>query len=371
MDIDGEGQSSLQGQQNQQDQIGLPAAAPDFTFDALQQEHAALPPEERMKIERERFGVEQEIIETPELVSNSLSQLDEAIEDIPNKEAYDTAIFIAADHAQSDKFRLAFLRADYFDVQAAAQRMVSYWERKVELFGVERAFNTHLSFFDLKEEDYPALAKGGVRLLPSRDDFGRALVFRHMGMFGNNVDAMLRLAWYNFHLAIFHPEAGELTQKRGVINLAGGTLQGKLNPFSSIAELKRYVNCINSDCTSALPVRVAALHFFPNTRAAVILMEHVLRHFSSTVRLRMNIYDAMRTDLNLVELGVYGIQPNAIPKELGGGLDFNYHQNMRDCIIATLRCSRLDAVENAGREENLPESIRKLLSLLEAEGAQH
>ena len=186
----------------------------------------------------------------------------------------------------------------------------------------------------------------------------------------------LRLAWYNFHLAIFHPEAGELTQKRGVINLAGGSLQRKLNPFqlnpfSSIAELKRYVNCINSDCTSALPVRVAALHFFPNTRAAVILMEHVLRHFSSTVRLRMNIYDAMRTDLNLVELGVYGIQPNAIPKELGGGLDFNYHEDMRDRIIAALKCSRLDAAENPGREGNLPESIRKLLSLLEAEDAQH
>mmetsp|Transcript_21198 Transcript_21198/g.29980 ORF Transcript_21198/g.29980 Transcript_21198/m.29980 type:complete len:376 (+) Transcript_21198:2-1129(+) len=362
MDTEEDVETSSQGNQNQQDGTRLPKAAPDFTFDALQQEHASLPREERMKIERERFGVEQEIIETPALISDSLAQLDEAIDEIPNKEAYDTAMFINAEHVQSEEFRIAFLRADHFDVEAAAERMVAYWERKVELFGVQKAFNPYVSFLDLKEEDYPALARGGVRLLPSRDDFGRALLFRHMGNFGSNVDAMLRLAWYNFHLAIFHPEAGEVTQKRGMINLAGGRPQRQLNPFSSIAELKRYVYAINSDCTSVLPVRPVALHFFPNNRAAVILMEHTLRYFSSPLRVRINIYDATRTDLNLVELGVYGIRHGAIPKELGGGLDFNYHDDMYGRILKDLKSSGVDTDGISGWQEVLPESTRKLLS---------
>ena len=164
---------------------------PTFSYESLNAEFAALSEEEQRKVLRGRYGRGDEIKETPELISESLKQFKMEIDSIMSKEAYDIASFILPDYIQSDRFRLAFLRADYFDAKAAACRMVTYWERKVDLFGTDKAFNPSISVLDFEESDYPALAAGGVRLLPHLDDHGRALFFNYPGYYYHNVTSMV------------------------------------------------------------------------------------------------------------------------------------------------------------------------------------
>mmetsp|Transcript_2562 Transcript_2562/g.3958 ORF Transcript_2562/g.3958 Transcript_2562/m.3958 type:complete len:202 (+) Transcript_2562:293-898(+) len=156
---------------------------PLTTYELLHADFAALSEEEQRKVLRDRYGRGDEIKETPEFISECLQQFKKEIDSIQNKEAYDIALFILPDYVESDRFRLAFLRADYFDAKAAARRMVTYWERKVDLFGTDKAFNPSISVLDFEESDYPALAAGGIRLLPHLDDHGRALLLNYVGYY--------------------------------------------------------------------------------------------------------------------------------------------------------------------------------------------
>lgn len=173
---------------------------PSFTFDSLLEEHASLVEAEKRQIIRDRYGLmHDEIVENPELISRRLDELDAALAVIDNKESYETALFVNPEHVQSRTFRLGFLRADRFDANAAARRMVKYWERKVELFGTENAFKSYLSCLDVEAMDPEALRKGGVRLLPRCDGRGRAIIFTFSAYFTeNNVDSMVRNTYYTY-----------------------------------------------------------------------------------------------------------------------------------------------------------------------------
>lgn len=79
--------------------------------------------------------------------------------------------------------------------QAAAQRLVHYWNQKVELWGEERAFRP-ITVHDFVGQDRDALEKGGLRVLPSRDSAGRAIVVIDRTRFDQSVagrTSMVRL----------------------------------------------------------------------------------------------------------------------------------------------------------------------------------
>ena len=167
---------------------------PTFTFDAWRAELESLSEEERTQVLAGRFGIQNHsVVETPELLAESFTQLEEALDEIPEqqKEAYETAVFVNPVDFTKDEFRLAFLRADEFNAVAAAHRLVKYFDRKVALFGVDDAFKPGISIMNMKEEDYPALIKGGLRLLPDYDLHGRALVLNFYPYYDTNVKSMV------------------------------------------------------------------------------------------------------------------------------------------------------------------------------------
>jgi hypothetical protein len=94
-----------------------------------------------------------------------------------------------------ESFLCQFLRRELFDATAAAVCFVRYWKEKLELFGPDIAFRSGpISIQDIRidkealtggsgdmldasmGEDWVALSKGGFRVLPSRDQAGRAIV---------------------------------------------------------------------------------------------------------------------------------------------------------------------------------------------------
>jgi hypothetical protein len=92
-----------------------------------------------------------------------------------NREAYDVAVGMSPEYVSSQL--LSFLRADEFNTKAAARRLMSHFQKKLELFGLDRLVKD-ISLEDLDEDDMEALSCGGIQYLPSEDRAGRPVFVR-------------------------------------------------------------------------------------------------------------------------------------------------------------------------------------------------
>mmetsp|Transcript_21566 Transcript_21566/g.30457 ORF Transcript_21566/g.30457 Transcript_21566/m.30457 type:complete len:366 (+) Transcript_21566:51-1148(+) len=343
---------------------------PDFNWTSLQAERASLSAEELQKIKDERLGEEDEIEETDELIADSLESLHEAIDAIEHKEAYETALFVNPSHVECAEFRLAFLRTDRFDVNAAAERIVKYWGRKVELFGPDRAFNSFVSIFDFPEKDYPALIKCGICILRDFDEAGRAIVYENFSNFVDDVDTMMRLVWYNAHIALFDPENGPVVQKLGFVVMTTHGSANRLFPFQSFNDFERYNRCSTEDTTYALPMKAASWHLFLTPvkwvyQILLKLLEKCLAGITSHYRMRLNVFNTLEANENMIVLSDCGISRDCIPIELGGSLILNRQELTYQRTIEDLFVAGVDCVENKNWQEEVPESIVQLLGTLQ------
>ena len=87
--------------------------------------------EQRDRVLNEIHGVASDIVETPELIESSLTQLQEEILKIRKRSAYDRAAFVSPKFVMDTKFRLMFLRSVYFDCKKAAKRIVSILSKRL------------------------------------------------------------------------------------------------------------------------------------------------------------------------------------------------------------------------------------------------
>jgi hypothetical protein len=114
--------------------------------------------------------------EDPTNLTLRFSELDEEIKKIKKKPEYERALFLSPRYVRDADFRLNFLRADGFDTSKAAQRMVNYFQHKMELFGEEKLVKK-ISLDDLDEDDIAELSTGSFQFLPQKDRSGRPICF--------------------------------------------------------------------------------------------------------------------------------------------------------------------------------------------------
>ena len=140
----------------------------------------ALSLQERNQVYEEIHGVDATIPETPEIVESGLRNLEVKLQGILNRNAalgdlMNQLPCTTVQYLASPKFRLQFLRADNFDIEKVAARMVNYIMYVKDVFGV-RCLGRPLVLDDLDKEDI-ATVKGGVfQFLPSRDVAGRIVM---------------------------------------------------------------------------------------------------------------------------------------------------------------------------------------------------
>ena len=133
--------------------------------------------QEREQVYEELHGVDDIIKETDELINDRLAQLEREISLIPDsqKEAYLQGLEVNEEHVNSKKFRLMFLRADYFDPKKAAKRLVWFMAKKLQFFGRE-SLGRSLMLEDLDRDTRTCLESGHIQLLPNRDRAGRVVL---------------------------------------------------------------------------------------------------------------------------------------------------------------------------------------------------
>ena len=90
-------------------------------------------------------------------------------------DAYIKAYFQDKAYVEDRKFRLAFLRAERYNVKKTARRIFSFFEQKLNLFGEEKLTEPIL-YQDLTEDDLYSLHSGALQMLPMKDKAGRTVL---------------------------------------------------------------------------------------------------------------------------------------------------------------------------------------------------
>ena len=114
-------------------------------------------------------------VEDSEFVARSLFQLEQELTKIKGRTAYEDAERRSKEYVHDKDFRLMFLRADNYHVQNAANRMVSFFEEKLKLFG-PALLTKDITMDDLDDDDMEFLSSGTFQILPAKDMVGRAIV---------------------------------------------------------------------------------------------------------------------------------------------------------------------------------------------------
>jgi hypothetical protein len=121
-------------------------------------------------------GVADAIEEDPELVAQSLRELDDEIGKIRSRYTYNIAETQSHEYVHNPDFRLMFLRASSFNANGAAGRLVKFFEVKNDIFGKDK-LTKDIKLEDLDEEDdRVALESGVIQILPLKDRSGRVIV---------------------------------------------------------------------------------------------------------------------------------------------------------------------------------------------------
>lgn len=141
----------------------------------LARELHRLQPQAQSKVFEDLVGISQ-THPAEENVMERIAELQLAISQRSSKrEAYEVAVSMSPEYVSSQL--LSFLRADDFNPKAAARRAMSHFQKKLELFGLDRLVKD-ISLEDLDEDDTEALSCGGIQFLPSKDRAGRPVFVR-------------------------------------------------------------------------------------------------------------------------------------------------------------------------------------------------
>jgi hypothetical protein len=132
--------------------------------------------QEREQAYEDMHGVSAMIQETPQLIAKTLYKMEHGLEKIQYKPAYDLAIALQADYVRDPKLRLMFLRADRFDPELAAKRMIKFIDWKLKLFGKEKFCQWHIGLNDLDDNARFMIESGFYQVLPERDSRGRVIL---------------------------------------------------------------------------------------------------------------------------------------------------------------------------------------------------
>jgi len=298
-----------------------------FGDEQMAREHAEASQEEHDQANRDLYGIEDYVIdETDEFLEESFRLLDEAIQDVEEKEAYELASFVNPDYITSKKFRIMFLRAERFDIPKTAVRIVKYWDRKVQLFGTDNAFKP-LSILDFPAQDEVALWSAGLSLLNARDSVGRALAFCYRKYWDHRPesrDSMVRLLWIILHTAV---EDNELVQVNGIVFLMANDMSSQAGTSETCkaapptSHFDRSLHHWLWHDGQVLPFRCSGIHHFtPQSDLLTFIYNRSgLFFMGRNFRLLYRRYNGTTAE-NMERIEEYGLTSSMVPTELGGDM---------------------------------------------------
>lgn len=150
--------------------------------EGIAREYQELPPTQQNQVWSDLTGSETATIlqtdESPEAIHLAIGELAYEIDKIPtkHKQAFEMALANFPDFVNDPSFILRFLRAERFDANLTAARLVLHFEQKLELFGPDK-LGREILLSDLEEDDMDCINRGYLQILHKKDFSGRNVVF--------------------------------------------------------------------------------------------------------------------------------------------------------------------------------------------------
>ncbi len=113
----------------------------------------------------------------PGMVETALYNLMQEVKKLPaeRQKVYQRSLKTPHSYVHTRAFKLRFLRAELFDPKGAANRLITFLEAAVELFG-EYTLQRPIQLTDFSKKELKVMNTGRVQLLPYRDRGGRRIV---------------------------------------------------------------------------------------------------------------------------------------------------------------------------------------------------
>lgn len=159
----------------------FPSSDPEDLDKMLAAELTKLSVEERDQILFDLHGVADDMEETPELIEQSLSRMDQCLTTMTEHDsedltiAYQEALAQSPSYVRDEAFRTRFLRTERFEPDEAAKRYCKFFGVKKQLFGSE-FLTKEIRIHDLSAKEQAALRSGVFQLLPIKDHAGRTVL---------------------------------------------------------------------------------------------------------------------------------------------------------------------------------------------------
>jgi hypothetical protein len=214
--------------------------------------------QEREQAYEDMHGVSAMVLETPELIAETLNKMEISLQKVHHKPAYDLAISIGGDYVRDPKLLLMFLRADRFNPELAANRLIKLLDWKLKIFGQEKLCQCHIGLEDLDEDSRLMLKSGFMQVLPERDSRGRVIIVissNYLPHFYRNCQCFLQLTYY-FLMATAEDETNQMS---GVVSVLYSL--GHEEPEADKIWRNRFSTRDASVMSFCIPLRYEAVHF--------------------------------------------------------------------------------------------------------------
>jgi len=300
--------------------FSLSYTAPVFTEEDEEREFADLETNEKQSFINNLYGQNAEelaVANGREITQQELDDFQKAIERIPvsDQTGYQMAMIRCPELLNTETDPKLFLRCEEYSAEKAAQRMVHYWNMRVKIFGDDRAFLPLTLSGALKDDeelfqmfrDFPRFRT----FLPD-DDHGRTVAYTEAPHIDyNNYGRILKMKyiWYFVHVAM----KKQSTILKGLVFIVAPARYKEFKLFDRLF-YKMLIESVN-EC---LPVKVRSVHLFANSNSITKLLLPMIKYFmNKETRHIHKVHERLDPEI----LVPYGIQPENVPRFIGGTFD--------------------------------------------------
>ncbi|CAJ1939093.1 unnamed protein product [Cylindrotheca closterium] len=260
--------------------------------------------------------------ETPQLIQQNLERMDQKVQGIRYKVAFEMAEAQSSRYVRDRELRLTFLRADMFDANKAALRFARFFQAKLDLFGQEK-LALNITQDDLDHDDMMLLNSGYGRFLEQPDQTGRpvAVLFFNEEQLNFNIISLLRQVYYSIMIASKNVEF----QRGGVVAIVYGLGDSANCDKGSEIAWKM------AKLAQVLPMRLAAIHVCYESLVWKPILSTGIASFDTFCRLRVRTHHGPQHEV-ATKLRGFGIAPSTFPAAHGERLleDPNYRVRLRN-----------------------------------------
>jgi hypothetical protein len=255
--------------------------------------------QERDHAYEDMHGVSAMVQETPELIATTLKQMEQSLDKIFFKPVYDLAISSGGDYVRDPKLLLMFLRADRFDPELAAKRMIKFLDWKLKLFGHDKLCQWHIGLDDLDDDAKFMVESGIMQILPSRDSRGRVVI---VGSSNDHVrlqrtsQSSLQMVFYTLMCAA----EDETNQKMGSVAIIYGLGQEE----QAVDPEKAKSAWEGTNVTLAVPLRFEVTHFCMNCTGSYFSMVAKAAGLFDRARFRVHLGSPVECAYALLSFGL-------------------------------------------------------------------